>query len=74
MMSPTVHQQPPGLYYRQLESVRQMLNFNDVGGGQASAGGGEPQWKVLVYDQVGFFLKFCTYFIRLKNYDSHFQS
>ena len=45
---------PSGLLQRQIDSVRQMLNFNEsssAGGGQ-SLGGVEPQWKVLIYDQV----------------------
>jgi len=44
---------PAGLLQRQIESVRQMLNFNESpsSGGQG-LGGSEPQWKVLVYDQV----------------------
>ena len=53
----------------QVEALKQMLNFNDVGGGSAGNRGGdsfygsgsgesalmssEPKWKVLVYDAVG---------------------
>ncbi len=63
MMSPALHGGvgglntqfggPAGLLQRQIESVRQMLNFNESpsNGGQG-LGGNEPQWKVLVYDQV----------------------
>lgn len=46
-----MHQQPSGLYQRQLESVRQMLSLNESGG-LGGPGGVDPQWKVLVYDQV----------------------
>lgn len=51
MLSPSMHQQPSGLYQRQLESVRQMLSLNESGG-LGGPGGVDPQWKVLVYDQV----------------------
>ena len=47
---------PSGLLQRQIESVRQMLNFNESGSaGSQGIGGADPQWKVLVYDQVTFF-------------------
>jgi hypothetical protein len=55
MMSPSIHGLggPSGLLQRQIESVRQMLNFNESGSaGNQGLGGADPQWKVLVYDQV----------------------
>ena len=59
---------PSGLLQRQIESIRQMLNFNESSsvGGQ-SLGGVEPQWKVLIYDQVtSNFLSILQIFLKFK--------
>jgi len=44
---------PTGLLLRQIESIRRMLSLNEPTSVGQVTGAGEPQWKVLVYDQVG---------------------